>query len=213
MSRVNAPIRKALLATLASLALVAPISACNNSDGGTQPSPSNPSSGTLDPAAAQAVALLNQGISLAQAGKVAEATTTFNNVLTIDPANKFALYNLGLLAQQQNDSAAAISRYDAALKIDPKYTPAMYNKAILLEATDHAAAIALYESIIGINPQASTAYLRLSGLYAAAGDQAKAKEMKDKAVALDPALANVNPPPPAPPAAPTTTTPSTTKAR
>ena len=143
---------------------------------------------------ADAVArLIDEGIGQANAGQFAEAATTFNNVLAIDPNNKFALYNLGVLAQRRNDTAAALGYYDKALASDAAYTPALFNKAILLEPTSRDQAIALYEKIVGINPKASTAYLRLATLYAAAGQADKAAAARAKATEIDPSLAT--PPP------------------
>src|SRR5262249_27601789 len=100
-----------------------------------------------------------------------------------------------VIAQNKGDEDAAVKYYDKALATDPEYTPAMFNKAIILEATDPAKAIALYEKIVSIDPKAATAYLRLSFLYADAGDDAKAKDAHDKAIALDPSLAGVTPTP------------------
>ncbi len=143
---------------------------------------------------ADAVArLIDQGIGQANAGQLTEAATTFNNVLAIDPNNKFALYNLGVLAQRRNDTAAALGYYDKALASDAAYTPALFNKAILLEPTSRDQAIALYEKIVGINPKASTAYLRLAALYAAAGQADKAAAARAKATEIDPSLATSPP--------------------
>ena len=42
----------------------------------------------------------------------------------------------------------------------------MYNKAIIVEARDMRGALALYKEIVTLNPNASTAYLRMASVYA-----------------------------------------------
>jgi Tfp pilus assembly protein PilF len=132
--------------------------------------------------------LLKQGLSQAQGRQLGQAETTFKNVLLLDPKNVYALYNLGVIDQTDNNNAGAINYYDAALSSDGTYTPAMYNKAIILEATNLAAALALYKQIVAINPNASTAYLRMAFVYAKQGQGIKAKEARAKAVALNASL-------------------------
>lgn len=65
----------------------------------------------------------------------------------------------------------------------------MYNKAIILEASDMRRALALYKRIVSLNPNASTAYLRMASVYSRQGQTALAKEARAKAVALNPSLA------------------------
>lgn len=144
-----------------------------------------------NPNEAQITRLLDQGIVAAQAGKYDEAATTFNNVLLLDPTNKYAFYNLALIAQTKSDTATALANYDKALASDAAYTPAMYNKAILLEASKNDEAIAIYEKIVQINPQASTAWFRLGMAYDRKGDKAKAQAARAEAIKLDPTLAQV----------------------
>ncbi len=114
-----------------------------------------------------------------------QAATTFKDVLLLDPANVYALYNLGVIEQMKNDTTGALSYYNRALDADNTYTPAMYNKAVILEATDLDAALALYKEIVAINPNASTAYLRMAFVYAKQGQGTKADQARAKAIALD----------------------------
>jgi tetratricopeptide (TPR) repeat protein len=143
-----------------------------------------------------AAALINTGIAQANAKQYREAETTFRDVLVVSPANKFAWYNLGLLAQVQNKSSAALADYAKALTIDPRYTPAMYNTAILTEVKNLRSALALYQHIISIDPKAATAFLRESFVYERLGDKTRAKQARDRAVALDTSLATVTSPTP-----------------
>jgi tetratricopeptide (TPR) repeat protein len=174
------------------LALSIVLAACGsgNSDLGSSSGQSSSSTTTVQ-ATNAAAALINTGITQANAKQYQEAETTFRDVLVLSPSNKFAWYNLGLIAQMQNQATAALADYTKAIAIDPKYTPAMYNKAILLERTNPHAALALYQLITSINAKAATAYLRESFVYQRLGDKAKASEARGHAVALDSSLASV----------------------
>lgn len=178
---------------LAALLVVTATSACtagDSSSSATSTSTSTTASASIDPVGTQVTRLLQNGIRFAQNNQLDQASTTFTNVLTLDPDNKFALYNLGLLAQTRKDSRGALTFYDRALAADPGYQPALYNKAIVLEASDIDQSVALYERIVAANNKASTAWFRLSIAYAAAGDEAKAKDARKKALALDSKLAS-----------------------
>jgi len=154
--------------------------------GGTVTAPARSASATG--AAARVAALLQAGIQQARQKNWAGASTSFRVALAIDPKNVYALYDLGVIAETNNDGAHAIAYYDQALSANGKYTPAMYNKAILLETSRPRQAITLYDQIIAINPQASTAYLRMAFVEAELGDQALARVADAKAVGIDPSL-------------------------
>ncbi|MGL5849386.1 MAG: tetratricopeptide repeat protein [Phycicoccus sp.] len=182
-------VRRTAPAVVAAGLVVIAATACTSDDEpSTSTSPS--ASASADPAGTQIATLLQDGIEFAQSNQLDQASTTFTNVLTLDPDNKFALYNLGLLAQTRKDTRGALTFYDRALAADPGYQPALYNKAIVLEATDIDQSIALYERITAADAKASTAWFRLSVSYGAKGDDAKAKGARDKALALDPSLAS-----------------------
>lgn len=133
-------------------------------------------------------ALLQVGIQRANQKDWAGATTTFQDVLAINPGNVYALYNLGVIDQTVGNSPEAIGYYKMAIRVSPKYTPAMYNMAILLEKPDPQRALALYQQIVSINPQASTAYLRMAFVQAELGDHSAAQVSYAKAIAIQPNL-------------------------
>jgi Tfp pilus assembly protein PilF len=133
-------------------------------------------------------ALLQVGIQRANQKDWAGATTTFQDVLAINPGNVYALYNLGVIDQTKGNPAAAIGYYKQALTVSKKYTPAMYNMAILLEKPDPRQALSLYQRIVAINPQASTAYLRMAFVQADLGENTAAQASYAKAIAIDPSL-------------------------
>jgi Tfp pilus assembly protein PilF len=133
-------------------------------------------------------ALLQVGIQQANQKQWLAATTTFQDVLAINPSNVYALYDLGVIDQTSGDSFAAIGYYEKALTISKKYTPAMYNEAILLEKSDPRQALSMYQQIITINPQAATAYLRMAFVQAELGEHGAARVSYAKAIAIDPSL-------------------------
>lgn len=178
----------ALLACL--IAMVTLGGACSSHGKKDAKPPSSSSPPTSAISGTKAVqTLLQAGITEADANMLSQASSTFANVLLLDPKNTYALYNLGLIDQREHNSAGATSYYDRALSADPTYTPALYNKAILLEATDLNGALALYQKIVVINPKASTAYLRMAFVYAKQGNEAQANQARQKAIALDASLA------------------------
>jgi tetratricopeptide (TPR) repeat protein len=133
-------------------------------------------------------ALLQVGIQRANQKDWAGATTTFQDVLAINPGNVYALYNLGVIDQTKGNPAVAIGYYKQALTVAKNYTPAMYNMAILLEKPDPQQALRLYQQIVGINPQASTAYLRMAFVQAQLGETSAAQASYAKAIAIEPSL-------------------------
>lgn len=160
------------------------------SDGRTNAVPTGVSSSQAMQLSASVKALVEAGIAQARQGNLADAKRTFESVLLVEKANEFAYFNLGVVASMQNDSALALKEYNLAIQSDAQYTPALYNKAVIVEATDKAQAMLIYESIVQINPKASTSYLRLSFLYSAAGQTDKAAAARATALKLDPALAS-----------------------
>lgn len=133
-------------------------------------------------------ALLQVGIRRANQKDWTGATTTFQDVLAINPGNVYALYNLGVIDQAKGNPAAAIGYYKQALTVSKNYTPAMYNMAILLEKPDPQQALGLYQRAVAVNPQASTAYLRMAFVQAELGETSAAQASYARAIAIDPSL-------------------------
>jgi tetratricopeptide (TPR) repeat protein len=136
----------------------------------------------------QVTSLLQTGLTQADKKNWSAATTTFQKVLAINPANVYANYDLGWIAQSRGNSSEAISYYTKCLAVNAAYTPAMYNEAILLESSHPQQAIAMYQKIVSVDSKASSAYLRMALVQAEQGDTAAAKANDAKAVSIDPAL-------------------------
>lgn len=187
---------KSWRALAAVAAMTAPLAAagCSHHAGPAAASPAAttaPASAGSSDADSVVAMLLQEGITQAEQKKWADATTTFNDVLDLSPRNVYALYNLGLIQQSAGNVAGADNYYNQAIAVDASYTPALYNLAITLENTNSAKALSLYQKIVAINPQASTAYLRMAFVYAQRGETQDAKVAQAKAAAIDPSLGKV----------------------
>jgi len=172
------------------LAVVATAAAGCSSLSRTTTSSSPPAKGAPASLSAgdQAASLLQFGLIQAAGKKWSAATASFQKVLAISPGNFYADYDLGWIAQNRGNSSQALSYYKKCLAANAAYTPAMYNEAILLEAPDPQQAIGMYQKIVGINPRAATAYMRLALVQAEQGDITDARVNDAKAVSIDQAL-------------------------
>jgi tetratricopeptide (TPR) repeat protein len=181
------------MTSAAVLAIVATAAvACSSPSHPTAAATSNPSGkgapASLTNGSSQVTSLLQTGLSQADKKNWSAATTTFQKVLALNPANIYADYDLGWIAQSRGNSNEAISYYTKCLAANAAYTPAMYNEAILLESSHPQQAIAMYQKIVRVDSKASSAYLRMALVQAEQGDTAAAKANDAKAVSIDPAL-------------------------
>jgi tetratricopeptide (TPR) repeat protein len=181
-----------VLTSGALLAIVATATvACTNSHTSSTPAASSTAGkggAASTTSASQITSLLKTGITQAGDKDWSAAEATFRNILTMQPGNVYANYNLGVIYQTIGNTNEAIAYYNEALAANATYTPAMYNEAILLESTQPLQAIAVYEKIVGLNPKAATAYLRMALLQAAQGDTSAADANYAKAIKLEPSL-------------------------
>ena len=81
--------------------------------------------------------LLNQAISLHQAGKPAEAERAYEQALAADPRNYPARYRLALLLYQQQRAPEALRAVDAALLLHPDAGEALLLRSVLLAEAGH----------------------------------------------------------------------------
>jgi tetratricopeptide (TPR) repeat protein len=183
----HAMISAAVLAIVATAAVAC--SSPSHTTGATTSSPSAKGApASLTNGSGQVTSLLQTGLTQADKKNWPAATTTFQKVLAINPANVYADYDLGWIAQSRGNSNEAISYYMKCLAANAVYTPAMYNEAILLESSHPQQAIAMYQKIVRVDPKASSAYLRMALVQAEQGDIASARVNDAKAVSIDPAL-------------------------
>jgi tetratricopeptide (TPR) repeat protein len=167
-------IRATLLVAL-SLCLLVP-AACSESGG--------PDGETAGPDAK-----LESALAAHAEGRLDEAASLYQQVLALDPDNKFAYYNLGLIDQTEGRIDAAAANYTEALTIDPDFGPALFNLAIIRAdqgSTDEA--IDLYRRVLVTNPEDAAAHLNLGFLLLDIGQRKEGRAELVTAVGLDPSL-------------------------
>ncbi|PIG92949.1 tetratricopeptide repeat protein [Gloeocapsopsis sp. IPPAS B-1203] len=95
----------------------------------------------------------NQGVELAEQGRLAEAIAAFNRAISIYPEYENAHNNLGLALGNQNKFAEAIAAFNRAIEINPQNFETYNNLGIALGSQGKfAEAIAAFNRAIQINP-------------------------------------------------------------
>jgi tetratricopeptide (TPR) repeat protein len=134
---------------------------------------------------------LTAALQAHQQGRLDEAAELYEEVLTLEPRNKFAWYNLGLIEQTRGDSAEAEERYREAIAVDPNFVAALFNLAVLRTADgDDEEAISLYRQVIGIDPSYAPAHLNLGFALIDIGQEREGETELQRATELDPSLAS-----------------------
>jgi tetratricopeptide (TPR) repeat protein len=140
--------------------------------------------------AQQASTLLKAGLTAQGQGHTDVATRDYQQVLALDPRNKYALYDLALIAQQAGQSAQAESQYRQALIVDPNFAVALYNLAILRTQPAPQEAVDLYRHAITLNPKDAASHLNLGFLLDSQGQKDEGRSELKLAVGLDPKLSS-----------------------
>ena len=183
---VHRSVRAVMVIALAYTLTVA--AACGNNNDDKADSAPKPSADNA--ANAESVtAALNAGLQAHVEGRTSEAVTRYQEVLKLDPKNKFAIYNIGLISQNAGNNADAEAKYREVLAIDPNYEPALFNLAIVRTAAgDTNEAIALYRRAITVDPNDASAHLNLGLLLRRTGNKAEGDAEVKKAIELNPTL-------------------------
>lgn len=114
--------------------------------------------------------LYYRGLAQQKTGKLDEAERSYNEVLKVDPKNKYALMNIGHLAYNRNDHTTAINMLNRATQSDPALEQAWkilvtsyLRRASTLSGpkadADYLAAVRAGESLQRIRDDAETAAL------------------------------------------------------
>jgi tetratricopeptide (TPR) repeat protein len=142
---------------------------------------------------AEVTSLLAEAFALHQAGRLAEAEQTYNQILATQPDHFDSLHLLGIVFHQRGDHAQALRHIDRALKINPKNIPALNNRGIALrELKRFEEALVSYDRALALWPDYADALL---------GRASALKELKrfdealasyDRALTLRPGLAEAH---------------------
>ena len=133
----------------------------------------------------QAYVLLCLGLDFRHGGFVDRALETFQEVLRLDPRNRYALVNLQKLYEDQHQWAEALDVRDRVAKIDGKQHAEDQEILAFLRneigndqrrSGDQVAAARSFKVAIDTDPRTAPAYLNLGDVYAQQGDLRKAVE-------------------------------------
>ena len=121
-------------------------------------------------------------------GKPFEERVQFQKLIGLQPYNKDNLYELAESYFHTADVDEAISKYQDALSLDGNFDRAYNHLAYCYSwKGEHAKALAACRKYLELDPSAN-AYDSLGDAYMQAGDYDNAKEMKLKAIHIDPQM-------------------------
>jgi len=131
-------------------------------------------------------AVLQQAVALHQAGRLAEAKSLYEQILTAQPGQFDSLHFLGVIALQTGDTATGVRLIGEAIAINPKAAAAHFNLGNALRALGRPdEAVASYDRALALRPDAETHFNRANALKELRRlDEALAGY--DRALALDP---------------------------
>jgi tetratricopeptide (TPR) repeat protein len=140
-----------------------------------------------------AVAHLNLGVALAEAGHLDEATRHYEESLRLRPGYAEVVNGLGNAALDRGDPQQAIAHYLAALRIAPDYAIALNNLGFALTRLGrYAEAIPYYEHALRVDDRHALAENNLGVALARTGSNAAARAHFERALQIDPRQADAH---------------------
>jgi len=137
--------------------------------------------------------LLAEAFALHQAGRLAEAEQTYNQILATQPDHFDSLHLLGIVFHQRGDHAQALRHIDRALKINPNNVPALNNRGIALrELKRFADALVSYDRALALWPDYADALLGRGSALKELKRFEEALASYDRALMLRPGLAEAH---------------------
>ena len=131
--------------------------------------------------------LLNQAVSLHQAGKLVEAERLYGQVLKAERKNFSAQYMLAFLLYQQQRQPAALRAVKSALKLNPDAREALaLHSVLLLDAGQHDKALASISKVVAREPGDAAAWHNRGVILAKLRRLEEAVGSFDKALAIQP---------------------------
>jgi tetratricopeptide (TPR) repeat protein len=141
----------------------------------------------------EVTALLAEAFALHQAGRLAEAEKTYNQILATQPDHFDSLHLLGIVFHQRGDHAQALRHIDLALKINPNNIVALNNRGIALrELQRFEEALASYDRALALWPGYAEALWGRGHALKALKRFEEALASYDRALAVRPGLAEAH---------------------
>jgi len=131
--------------------------------------------------------MLQQALTLHQAGRLSEARTIYNQILLSEPNHFDALHLLGVIAHQEDEYDIAVELIQKALKSVPDFAPAYSNLgAALKDQGKLDEAVASYRQAIALSPDNAEAHNNLGVLLSELGKLDEAIVCYKMAISLKP---------------------------
>jgi tetratricopeptide (TPR) repeat protein/2-polyprenyl-3-methyl-5-hydroxy-6-metoxy-1,4-benzoquinol methylase len=139
-----------------------------------------------------AIALIDEGNSLEEQGRIAEAMARYDAAVQADPQCARAHLNRGnILASAQFDEARRA--YQLAISCDPHYAAAHFNLGNLnCRGGEWELAVHNYQAAIGIRPDFTDAFVAMANALDSLGRTAEAVESYERALIINPDYAEVH---------------------
>ena len=130
--------------------------------------------------------LVNEGADHLRAGRSADAITTLQRAVHLDPANTNARHNLAVAMLATSRFQDALKEFEAVLAIEPQRPDTLYYAGrVKLTLGDETGAAPLLLSATELRPNDAWAWNALAVAYAAVGDSRRAGEALDRALSID----------------------------
>jgi len=124
-----------------------------------------------------------------QQGRLVEAQSIYNSILSTEPSNYVVLNNLGLIVSYQGLDDEAEILYETAAALSDQYVNPLINLGnLFLSKKKTVEAISYYERALQIDPDARAAHVNLGNVFQAQGRLDEAVASYRRALAIDPDL-------------------------
>jgi predicted O-linked N-acetylglucosamine transferase (SPINDLY family) len=132
-------------------------------------------------------ALVQEGRSLHQQGRLDDARLCYERALQVQPRHFFAQYLLGVIAYQTGEPAQSVALIRSAIRIDPRYAKAHNHLGnALLAMGEFESAIESYCAAVALDPNYAEAMCNRGNAYFDLGEFATAIESFDQAIDVRP---------------------------
>ncbi len=130
---------------------------------------------------------MQQAIALHQGGRVRDAISVYQQVLSTQPGNPDALHLLGLALRQQGDAHSAISYFKKAIAIQPGVAAMHSNLGNAYRDTgSHEQALQEYHKAVDLDSQHQNSWYNLGNVCRSLGKPEQAIEAYDRALSINP---------------------------
>jgi tetratricopeptide (TPR) repeat protein len=137
-------------------------------------------------------ALLEEGKTHHQAGRLSEAERAYRLALELAPHHPEALHLLGLSLYRLGRFDEAIDLISAAIEQQPTSSLYWFNLGVVTQKVSRREAIRAYRQAIRLNPRYLDAFINLGNVLKDLGSASEAKEAYQQALVLDPSHADTH---------------------